>query len=94
MEQHEHAVVIFFPFVADLGICFSQTRASHNKHDCFGRERPTFADETISTGSYFFQKNSSVNKSVVLNFEIFQGLFGHFYKLTGFSRHFMCIIQI
>ena len=27
-------------------------------------------------------------------FGIFRGSFGHFYALTGFSRHFMCIIQI
>ena len=27
----------------------------------FGRERPTFGDETISIVSYFFQKNSRVN---------------------------------
>ena len=39
----------FVLFGAGLGICFSQTRASHNKHHGFGRERPTFGDETIST---------------------------------------------
>ena len=49
------------PFGAGLGICFSQTRASHNKHDGFGRERPTFGDETISIASYCFQKISSFN---------------------------------
>ncbi len=46
----------FVPFGAGLGICFSQTRACHNKHDGFGRERPTFGDETISIASYCFQK--------------------------------------
>ena len=30
----------------------------------------------------------------MLIFGIFQGLFGHFYTLTGFSRHFIRIIQI
>ena len=30
----------------------------------------------------------------MLNFVIFWGSFGHFYTLNGFSRHFMCIIQI
>ena len=34
------------------------------------------------------------NKSVVLNFGIFRGSFAHFYTLTWFSRHYMCIIQI
>ena len=84
------------PFGAGLGITFSQTRASHNKRDGFGRECATFGDETMSVASYCFQKISSVDidRSVVLKFGIFQGSFGHFYTLTGFSRHFMCIIQI
>ena len=51
----------FVPFGAGLGISFSQTRASHNKRDGFGRERATFGDETISIASYCFQKISSVN---------------------------------
>ena len=49
------------PFGAGLGISFSQTRASHNKPDGFGRERATFGDETISVTSYLFQKIRSVN---------------------------------
>ena len=52
---------IICPIWASLGICFSQTRASHNKHDGFGRERPTFGDETISIASYCFQKFSRVS---------------------------------
>ena len=51
----------FVPFGAGSGICFSQIRASHNKHASFGRERPTFGDETISIASYCFQKFSRVN---------------------------------
>ena len=39
---------IVVPFWARLGICFSQTIASHNKHDGFNRERPTFGYEMIS----------------------------------------------
>ena len=62
MERYQHAVVNFFvPFGAGLGISFSQTRASHNKRDGFGRERVTFGDETISVASYCLQKISSVN---------------------------------
>ena len=52
MEQHQHAVV---KFLSHLGISFSQTKASHNKRDGFGRERATFGDETISVASYCFQ---------------------------------------
>ena len=51
----------FVPFGAGLGISFSQTRASHNKRDGFGRGRSTFVDETISVASYCFQNFSSVN---------------------------------
>ena len=34
------------------------------------------------------------NWSVVFNVGIVRGSFGHFYTLSGFSRHFMSIIQI
>ena len=81
---------IFVPFGAGLGISFSQTRASHNKRDGFGRERATFGDETISVASYCFQKNSSVNieqQECCVQFWIFWGSFGHFYALTEFSMH-------
>ena len=47
----KHGVVKFIPFGAGLGISFSQTRASHNKPDGFGRERFTFLDETIAVAS-------------------------------------------
>ena len=91
MEQHQHAVVNFFvPLGAGLGISFSQTRASHNKPDGFGRERPTFGDETISIASYRFQKISRVNieqQECCAIFWIFWGLLGHFYTLTEFSMH-------
>ena len=51
----------FVPFGAGLGICYSQTKGSHNKPDGFDGERTTFGDGTISTASYCFQKISSVN---------------------------------
>ena len=86
------------PFGAGLGICFSQTRASHNKHDGFGRERATFGEGTISVASYCFQKISSVNieqqECCVQSWNFFRCSFGLFYTLTRFSRHFMCIIKI
>ena len=51
----------FVPFGAGFGICFSQTGASHNKHDGFGRERPNFGDEMISIAANCFQICSRVN---------------------------------
>ena len=93
MERHQHAMVKKIPFEAGSGISFSQTRASHNKHDGFNRERPTFGDETISIASYCFQKISRLNienRSVVSIFVIFRGSFGHFYALAEFSMH-LCV---
>ena len=49
----------------------------------FGRECPTFVDETISIASYCFQKTSRVNIEQ-------QGccvIFLYFYALTEFSMH-------
>ena len=66
----------FVPLGAGLGISFSQTRASHNKRDGFGRERATFGGETIFVTYYCFQKNSSVNierQECCLNFWDFSG---------------------
>ena len=86
-----------FPFGAGLGISLSQTLASHNKRDGFGRERATFGDETISVASYCFQNLSGVNieqQECYVQFWNFWGSFGHFYTLTGFPMHFMRIIQI
>ena len=98
MERHQQAVVNKLSHLGTrLGLSFSQTRASHNKHDGFDRERPTFGDETISIASYCFQIFSRVNieqRECCVYFLIFRGSFGHFYALTEFSMHFMCIIQI
>ena len=94
MERHQHAVVIFG---TGLGICFSQTRASHNKHDGFDRERPTFGDETISIASYCFQKISSVNieqQECCVNFWDFSGFVWTFLCIKWVFNAFMCIIQI
>ena len=81
---------VFVQFGAGVGICFSQTRASHNKHDSFGRERPTFGDETVSIASFCFQNLSRVNieqQECCVIFFIFWGSFGQFYALSEFSMH-------
>ena len=46
----------FCPNWGMFGSNLSQTRASHNKRDGFGKERATFGDEKISVASYCFQK--------------------------------------
>ena len=81
----------FLPFGIGLGICFSQTGASHNKHDgfrLFDRECPTFGDKTISIASYCFQIFFSCQHrtiGVLCEFCGFRGSFGHFYALAEFS---------
>ena len=98
MERHQHVVVNFFvPFRAGLGICFSQTRASHNKHDAFGRERPTFGGQTISIASYCFQKISCVNieqQECCVNFCDFSGFVWTFLRINWVFNAFMSLIQI
>ena len=87
----------FVPFGAGLGICFSQTRASHNKHDGFDRERPTFGDETICIASYCFRKFSCVNieqQECCVNFCDFSGFVWTFLCIYWVFDAFMCIIQI
>ena len=85
MERHQHAMV---KNLSHLGQVWAL--ASHNKRDGFGRERPTFGDETISIASYCFQFFSHVNieqQECCVNFCDFRGLFGHFNSLTEFSMH-------
>ena len=53
-------------------------------HDGFGRERPTFGDETISIASYCFQKNSRVNIEQ-------QECCVIFCDFSGFVWTFLCI---
>ena len=98
MERHQHVVVqILSHLVAGLGICFSQTRASHNKHDGFGRKRPTFGDESISIASYCFQIFSRVNieqQECCVIFCDFSGFVWTFLCINWVFNAFMCIIQI
>ena len=87
----------FVPFGAGLGICFSQTRASHNKPDCFGRERFTFLDEMISVASSRFLFFPSVNieqQECYVNFWYFSGFAWTFLYINWVFNAFMCIIQI
>ena len=62
MERHQHAVVKILSHSGQVWVY-----ASHKPEllttsiMVFGRERPTFGDETISIASYCFQKNSRLN---------------------------------
>ena len=87
----------FVPFGAGLGISFSQTRASHNKRDGFGRERATFGDKTISFASDCFQKISSVNTEqyeCCVNFWDLLGFVWTILCINCVFDSFTCVIQI
>ena len=87
----------FLSFGAGLGICFSQTRASHNKPDGFGRECPNFGGETISIASNCFQIFSRVNieqQECCVIFCDFSGFVWTFLCIKWVFNAFMCIIQI
>ena len=85
---------VFVPFGAGLGICFSQTRASHNKPGGLGRERPTFGDETISIASYCFQNNFSCQHRTTGVLCDFSGFVWTFLCINWVFNAFICIIQI
>ena len=98
MERHQHVVV---NFVSHLGQVW--VYASH-------KPELLITSMVVSVGnvpplgtkqyplpliaSKKFLVSTWNNRSVVSIFVIFRGSFGRFYTWTGFSRHFMWIIQI
>ena len=91
MERHQLAVVQILSHLGQVWVYAShKSELLTTSMTVFGRERPTFGDETISIAYYFFQIFSRVNiekQECCLNFVIFPGSFGHFYALTEFSMH-------
>ena len=78
MERHQHAVVKILSHLGQVWVC-----ASHKPElltismMVFGRERPTFGDETKSIASYCFQFFSRVNieqQECCVNFCDFSGV--------------------
>ena len=91
MEQHQHAVVQILTHLGQVWVYAShKPELLTTSMMVFGRERPTFGDETISIASYCFQKKSRVNieqQECCVIFYDFRGSFGHFYALSEFSMH-------
>ena len=98
MEPHQHAVVQILSHLGQVWVYAShKPELPTTSMTVFGRERPTFVDETISIASYCFQNFSRVKieqQECCVNFWYFWGSFGHFYALIEFSMDFMCILQI
>ena len=63
MERHQHDVVKFLSHLGQVWVYVShKPELLTTSMMVFGRERPTFGDETISIASYCFQFFSRVNK--------------------------------
>ena len=99
MERHKHVVVQILSYLGQVWVyAFHKPELLTPSMMVFGKELPTFVDETIPIASYCFQIFFSCQHrttGVLCEFlVIFRGSFGHFYALSEFSMHFMCIIQI
>ena len=91
MERHQHVVVIFLSHLGQVWVYAShKPELLTTSMMVFGREVPTFGDETISIASNYFQIFSRVNieqQECCVTFCDFRGSFGHFYALSEFSMH-------
>ena len=62
MERHQHAVVQILSHLGQVWVYAShKPELLTTSMMVFGRERPTFVDETLSIASYCFQFFSRVN---------------------------------
>ena len=85
MEQHEHAVVQVLSHLVQVWLYAShKLELLTTSMMVFGRERPTFGDETISIASYCFQIFSCVNIEQ-------QECCVNFCDFSGFVWTFLCI---
>ena len=98
MEQHQHVVVNFLSHLGQVWVYASQKpELLTTSMMVFGRERPTFGDETISIASYCFQFFYRVNieqQEFCVIFCDFSGFVWTFLCIKWVFNSFMCIIQI
>ena len=85
MEWHQHVVVQILSYLGQVWVYAAQKpELLTTSMIVFGRERPTFGDETISIASYCFQKISRVNIEQ-------QECCVIFCDFSGFVWTFLCI---
>ena len=98
MERHEHAVVNFLSHLGQVwGYASHKPELLTTSMMVFGRERPTFGDETISTASYCFQVFCSCQHRTTGVLSEFLWIFGVHLDILCIKwvfNAFMCIIQI
>ena len=86
IEQHQHAMVNFLSHLGKVWVYAShKPELLTTSMMVFGRERPTFGDETISIASYCFQEISRVNIEQ-------QECCVNYCDFSGFVWSFLCII--
>ena len=85
MERHQHDVVKFLSHLGQVsGYASHKPELLTTSMMVFGREHPTFVDETISIASYCFQFFSRVNMEQQESCVIFC-------DFSGFVWTFLCI---
>ena len=85
MERHQHAVVQILSHLGQVWVYAShKPELLTTSMMVFGRERPTFGDETISIASYCLQKTSRVNTEQ-------QECCVNLWDFSGFVWTFLCI---
>ena len=85
MERYQHAVVQILSHLGQVWVYAShKPELLTTSMMVFGRERPTFGDETISIASYCFQIFSRVNVEE-------QECCVNFWDFSGFVWTFLCI---
>ena len=98
MERHQHAMVQILSHLGQVWVYAShKPELLTTSMMVFGRERPTFVDETISIASDCFHFFSCVNieqQECCVNFCDFSGFVWTFLCIKWVFNAFMCIIQI
>ena len=98
MERHQHVVVQILSQLGQVWVYASHTpELLITSMMVFGRERPTFGNKRYPLPHIalkFFSRVNMEQQDCRVNFCDFSGFIWTFYTLTGFYRHFMCIIQI
>ena len=85
MERHQHAVVETFSHLGQVWVYAShKPELLTTSMTVFGRERPTFVDQTISAASSRFPNFSSVNKEQ-------HECCANFWDFLGIVWTFLCI---
>ena len=85
MERHQHVSVKKLSHLGQVWVYAShKPELLTTSMMVFGRERPTFGDETVSIASYCFQKSFRVNIEQ-------QECCVNFWDFSGFVWTFLCI---